>query len=163
MKINRSLLLGIFLLSASSAFAHGNSGHKMSANMQAKEQKAWGIAGDVGKVNRTIKVDMRDTMRFSPDTIKVRRGETLRLSMTNSGRVMHEFVLGTTAYIVEHAELMRRFPTMEHDEPHMAHVSPGKAGEIVWTFNQVGEFDFACLLPGHYESGMAGKVVVIDN
>jgi uncharacterized cupredoxin-like copper-binding protein len=38
----------------------------------------------------------------------------------------------------EHAALMVKFPEMEHDEPYMAHVGPGKSGEIVWTFNLAG-------------------------
>ncbi|MFT5933695.1 MAG: putative cupredoxin-like copper-binding protein, partial [Hydrogenophaga sp.] len=56
--------------------------------------------------------------------------------------------------------LMKRFPNMEHEEPYMAHVAPGKTGEIIWTFNQAGDFDFACLLPGHFEAGMVGKILV---
>jgi len=43
----------------------------------------------------------------------------------------------------------------------MAHVAPGKTGEIVWTFNRAGEFDFACLIPGHYDAGMVGKIKVV--
>jgi uncharacterized cupredoxin-like copper-binding protein len=50
---------------------------------------------------------------------------------------------------------------MEHEEPYMSHVAPGKRGEIVWQFNRAGEFDFACLLPGHYEAGMVGKIKVV--
>ena len=48
---------------------------------------------------------------------------------------------------------MVKFPNMEHDEPYMAHVAPGKTGEIVWTFNRAGDFDFACLIAGHYQAG----------
>jgi len=55
---------------------------------------------------------------------------------------------------------MRKHPNMEHDEPYMAHVSPGKKGQIVWTFNRAGEFEFACLIPGHFEAGMIGRIVV---
>jgi uncharacterized cupredoxin-like copper-binding protein len=80
----------------------------------------------------------------------------------NRGKVMPEFVLGTRQDLEEHAALMVRFPDMEHDEPYMAHVGPGKTGEIVWTFNRAGEFDFACLIPGHYQAGMVGKVRVLD-
>ena len=69
--------------------------------------------------------------------------------------------LGTKSELDEHAALMKRFPGMEHDEPYMAHVAPGKRGEMVWTFNRSGEFDFACLLPGHYEAGMVGKIRVL--
>jgi uncharacterized cupredoxin-like copper-binding protein len=49
---------------------------------------------------------------------------------------------------------------MEHDEPYMVHVAPGKTGEMTWTFNRAGDFEFACLIPGHYEAGMIGKVNV---
>ena len=74
---------------------------------------------------------------------------------------MAKFVIGTKAENDEHAALMVKFPTMEHDEPYMAHVAPGKTGEIVWTFNRAGEFDFACLIAGHYQAGMVGKVKVV--
>ena len=66
----------------------------------------------------------------------------------------------TKQVLDEHAALMQKFPNMEHDEPYMAHVPPGKTGEIVWTFNRAGEFDFACLIAGHYQAGMVGKIVV---
>jgi uncharacterized cupredoxin-like copper-binding protein len=73
-------------------------------------------------------------------------------------------VIGTESELIEHAELMKRFPTMEHDEPFMAHVPPGKSGEIVWQFTQPGAFRFACLMPGHAWSdlseGMVGTIVV---
>jgi uncharacterized cupredoxin-like copper-binding protein len=103
---------------------------------------------------------MTDNMRFTPDRIDVKLGETVRFVVVNAGQVMHEFVLGTKKELDEHAAQMKKFPNMEHDEPYMTHVAPGKKGEIVWTFNRAGEFDFACLLPGHYEAGMVGKIKV---
>ena len=74
---------------------------------------------------------------------------------------MHELVLGTSAEIRKHAVLMKLMPNMEHSEPHMAHVAPGASGEIVWQFTRTGEFQFACLLPGHFEAGMVGTVRVL--
>ena len=103
---------------------------------------------------------MGDDMRFTPDRIDVRRGETLRLRVRNTGKVMHEFVIGTQAENAKHAELMIKFPNMEHDEPYMAHVAPGQTGEIVWTFNRAGTFEFACLIAGHYQAGMVGTINV---
>jgi uncharacterized cupredoxin-like copper-binding protein len=107
---------------------------------------------------------MDDRMRFVPDRIEVKRGETVRLRVANRGQVMHELVIGTEAELREHAELMKRFPNMEHDEPFMAHVAPGRRGEIVWQFTQAGTFRFACLVPGHtwndLASGMVGTIVV---
>ena len=125
-----------------------------------KEQKEWGIAGDAKAVKRTIKLAMTDNMRFTPDKIDVKQGETVRISLKNDGKMLHEFVIGTKKELNEHAALMLKFPTMEHDEPYMAHVPPGKVGAIIWTFNKPGEFDFACLIAGHYQAGMVGKINV---
>lgn len=158
--IARTLLLLTTLLAASaSVFAHGEKAH--ADKPVVKEQQPWGIAGDAAQATRTIEVAMSDAMRFTPDRIEVRQGETIRFVIRNTGKVMHEFVLGTKKVLDEHAALMKRFPNMEHDEPYMAHVAPGGAGEIVWTFNRAGDFDFACLIPGHYEAGMVGKVKVV--
>ena len=75
--------------------------------------------------------------------------------------MLHEFVIGTKAENDAHAALMIKFPDMEHDEPWMAHVPPGKTREIVWNFNRAGEFDFACLISGHYQAGMVGQISVV--
>ena len=103
---------------------------------------------------------MRDAMRFSPERISVALGETVRFTVRNTGKVMHEFVIGTRQENQVHAELMKKFPNMEHDEPYMAHVPPGKTSQIVWTFNRPGTFEFACLMAGHYQAGMIGTIVV---
>lgn len=140
--------------------AHGNEHHPKKAAPLVREQKDWGIAGDAKAVSRTIEVRMGDNMRFEPDRIAVQAGETLRFRIHNTGRLMHEFVIGTPAENAKHAELMIKFPNMEHDEPYMAHVAPGKTGEIIWTFNRTGRFEFACLIAGHYQAGMVGVIVV---
>lgn len=141
------------------AQAHGT--QAAPADMASVEQKPFGIAGDPRKATRTIKVSMSDRMRFTPNSITVRQGETVKFVVTNRGKVLHEMVIGTMADFKEHAALMKKFPGMEHDEPHMAHVRPGKTGEIAWTFNEPGHFNFACLIAGHFESGMQGKITVL--
>jgi uncharacterized cupredoxin-like copper-binding protein len=121
--------------------------------------KPWGIAGE-RKGARTIEIRMGDDMRFRPDRIEVREGETIRFVVRNSGQVLHEMVIGTGQELAEHAALMRKFPTMEHDEPFMSHVKPRATGELVWNFNRAGSFQFACLVPGHFEAGMKGSILV---
>ena len=147
------------LLAAGAVQAHGDR-HGKAAGPVRMEQKEWGIAGDPKAVVRTIEIRMSDKMRFTPDRIEVGEGETIRLVHRNGGKILHEFVIGTKPELEAHAELMLKFPGMEHDEPYMAHVGAGKRGEIVWHFNRAGEFDFACLIPGHYQAGMFGKIVV---
>jgi uncharacterized cupredoxin-like copper-binding protein len=153
-------LAGFFALLPLLANAHEREDHAKKTGPVRKEQKDWGIAGDAKAAKRTIEVTMTDDMRFIPDKIDVMEGETVRLVHRNQGKMLHEFVLGTKRELEEHAALMLKFPNMEHDEPYMAHVPPGKKGEIIWTFNRPGDFDFACLVPGHYQAGMAGKVEV---
>lgn len=126
----------------------------------AREQKDWGIAGDLAAVRRTIVLRMSDDMRFSPNQIEVQEGDTVRLRADNRGRMLHEIVLGTRAELAQHAQMMQKFPDMEHDEPSMVHVRAGRRGDIVWHFNRPGTFDFACLIPGHFEAGMTGTITV---
>ena len=103
---------------------------------------------------------MDDRMRFVPDRVSVKRGETIRFVVHNAGKVKHELVLGTRAELKAHAALMRKFPGMEHADPNQVPVEPGATGELVWQFTRAGTVDFACLQPGHFESGMVGKVAV---
>lgn len=161
-------LLGILLVSvaltmgvSNVALAHGE--RKSSNAPVLKEQTDWGIAGDVKSANRTVEVSMGDDMRFSPGRLSVKQGETIRFVVRNSGALLHEFVIGTPAENAKHAELMLKFPGMEHDEPYMAHVNPGQTGEIVWTFNRAGTFEFGCLIAGHFQAGMVGTITVAAN
>jgi uncharacterized cupredoxin-like copper-binding protein len=99
-------------------------------------------------------------MRYQPSEIAIQRGERIRFVVRNGGKAQHEMVLGTLDELKEHGELMKKFPDMEHDELHMAHVSPGKSLEMGWQFSRSGEFYFGCLVPGHFEAGMLGRIVV---
>jgi uncharacterized cupredoxin-like copper-binding protein len=125
-----------------------------------------GQPGDPKKPARTIKVAMQEdgkTMLFAPAQIVVRKGEQIRFVLDNDGTENHEFVLATVAENRKHAALMKRFPNMEHDDPNAIRVAPINRGEILWRFTKAGEFEFACLIPGHYEAGMHGKVIVKAN
>ena len=124
------------------------------------ESSAIGEPGKAAGVTRTVKIDMTDAMRFTPSSIDAKQGETIRLVIKNSGKVKHELVLGTEKELKEHYEVMKKFPEMEHDDPNMVTVAPGKTGEVIWKFTKAGKIDFACLQPGHYDAGMKGAVAV---
>ncbi len=161
MKTIKLIAISALWISASASFGHENSAHTASSTPVVKEQKDWGIAGDTKAVRRTIIIRMTDDMRFAPNHIEVREGDTVRLRAENKGKVLHEIVIGTKAELDAHAEMMKKHPGMEHDEPYMAHVATGKTGDIVWQFNRAGRFDFACLIPGHYQAGMTGTITVL--
>jgi len=156
-----SLALITLTFAPALAFAHGDAAHGADKTAAvAKEQKPWGIAGDPKSVTRTITLTMDDNMRFTPDKLAFKQDETVRFVIRNQGKLLHELVIGTKPELDAHATMMVKFPGMEHDEPYMAHVPAGKSGELVWTFNRSGEFDFACLIAGHYQAGMVGKIHV---
>ena len=149
-----------FLVSVGAVHAHGDKKNSARFDPASAEQQPFGIAGDPKKATRTMKIALSDKMHFMPSVLTIRKGETVRFVVRNEGNLLHELVLGTAAELKRHAEQMRKFPDMEHDEPHMVHVKPGTAGDLVWTFNRPGEFDFACLVGGHYEAGMKGRIIV---
>lgn len=133
------------------------------AHESAHGETEFGQPGDPRRPARAVTVTMRDSdghMTFAPDRVEVRRGEQIRFLLRNAGAVDHEFVLATEAANLKHLEEMRKNPDMEHDEPNMIRLKPGKEGAIIWQFSKPGTFDVSCLIPGHRESGMHGVVIV---
>ena len=148
------------MLVTGAALAHEQHAGGKAFGYSKAEAQPFGIAADPRKAKRTITVDMSDTMRFAPAELRIRQGDIVRFVVRNKGKTLHEMVLGTMADLKAHAEMMRKHPGMEHDEPHMAHVAAGKSGEMGWRFTQAGEFYYACLIPGHFEAGMLGRIIV---
>lgn len=150
---------GMFI-AAPAAFA--DAGHHHGNSMETHEDHAsvLGKPGDPAKVTHTMTVDMNDNMRFTPAEITVKKGETIKFVVKNSGKIKHEMVLGSVKELKEHAAMMKKMPGMEHADANMVTVDPGKTGEIIWQFTKAGKFDFACLQPGHFEAGMRGKIIV---
>ena len=149
----QSALALTFAVGAHSAMAAGQhaGGH---------DQSAIGEPGKAARISRTVRIDMSDAMRYTPASINARQGETIRFVIKNSGKLKHEWVLGTEKELKEHYEVMKKFPEMEHDDPNMVTVAPGGISEVVWKFTKAGKIDFACLQPGHYDAGMKGAVAV---
>ncbi|MDO9031806.1 MAG: cupredoxin family protein [Hydrogenophaga sp.] len=148
-----ALLFSGAMLATTVAMAAGNhaGGH---------HESPIGKPGVVSKVTRTIQVDMSSGMRFKPSDIRVKQGETIRFVLKNTDSVKHEFSLGTPQELLEHYEVMKKFPDMEHDEPNKISLAPGKQGEVIWQFTKAGAVDFACLHVGHFDAGMKGQVKV---
>lgn len=115
---------------------------------------------NLSKINRIIEVDMNDRMQFTPNKIYVKNGETIKFIVSNSGKIKHEMVLGSLQELKEHAEMMRKMPSMEHEDENQVSINPGKKGELIWKFNKKGILSFGCLQPGHLEAGMKGEITV---
>ncbi|MFC5474516.1 cupredoxin domain-containing protein [Paraherbaspirillum soli] len=145
---------------SANAFAHGDDNYQAAAQTHQGRATEMGKPGDADKVSRTTEIDLADTMRFTPSTISIKRGETVKFIVKNSGKIKHEMVIGSMQELKEHAALMLKFPEMEHSDPNQVSVDPGQTGELIWQFSKAGTFDFACLQPGHFEAGMRGKIIV---
>lgn len=156
-----AIILALSTAIAGAAWGHGGDSNKANNKpAQTAAETAFGKPGDPKRATRTIRIEGKDNMRYTPGVINVKQGETVRFVVKNAGKLMHETVLGTLPELKEHYELMKKFPDMEHDEPHMVHLKPGKTGEMFWQFTKSGEFYFACLMPGHFEAGMIGTIKV---
>jgi uncharacterized cupredoxin-like copper-binding protein len=138
-------------LVAASAFAHDHS------HSQAGEP------GDAKRPARTVEVTATDAgghMLFSPDRLDIARGAQVRFNIHNAGALSHEFVIGAKAENAEHAKMMAEMPDMKHKDPNAVTIPAGESATLVWRFSKAGVFEFACLIAGHYESGMHGVVIV---
>jgi uncharacterized cupredoxin-like copper-binding protein len=184
--MSRSILLSTLVLSlavlagpvsagpGAAGHGHGNSGFSagepgdpkkparvIQVTFRETDGKRAGLAGKKGTVVDGNTGDPGyKTMIFIPDRVEVRKGEQIRFVLRNNGEIDHEFVLATTAENLKHAEQMQKNPEMEHDDPNSKRLAPKKVDGLVWRFTKSGEFEFACLIPGHRESGMIGKIVV---
>ena len=138
----------------------GMQGRDTAGMHQAMHASMAGKPGDPARVSRTIEVTIDDSMRFTPEKSSVKAGETVRFFVRNKGKVRHTMVIGTLDELKQHTETMRKMPDMQHAEPNMITLAPGQRGGIVWQFDKRGAVDFACLVPGHMEAGMVGKVEV---
>lgn len=131
------------------------------------EMMTIGQPGTAAKVDRTIRIGMLEnqdgSMAFDPVSVTVKRGETVRLAFTNEGEYDHEFVMDTHEQVMDHKAGMERLSDMEHADLNAIRIGPQGKGEIVWTFTNPGQFDFACLIPGHYDLGMRGSLTVTAN
>jgi uncharacterized cupredoxin-like copper-binding protein len=137
-----------------SALAHGE--HRAHAF-------AAGEPGDPKKAFRVVEVVMTDgpgKMGYAPDRVEVKRGEQIKFVLTNAGAVDHEFLIDSFANNAKHKKDMEKAPEMTHDEPNGARLKPNTRTELLWRFSKAGTFEFACLIPGHYETGMKGVLIV---
>lgn len=134
-----------------------------TASAHSDDAFAAGQPGDARKPFRVIEIEMREgngTMGYVPPKIEVRRGEQIKFVLKNSGALDHEFLLDSVEHNAKHKIVMQKNPEMEHDDANGKRLKPGGSAEILWRFSKRGTFEFACLVPGHYEAGMHGTVVV---
>ncbi len=168
-----SLMVAATAFSVSlTAFASGSHDHEHGA--------ATGEPGKAADADRTVTVEMYDNY-YEPESVKVTPGETVRFVIENKGDLVHEFNIDTANRHEGHQKRMRMLVdhgvikgdhidhkmmdmdmddghSMKHDAPNSVLVEPGESSELVWTFTEAAELEFACNVPGHYQAGMYGDI-----
>lgn len=151
------------LLPVATAPQHAALAHSDGHDHGASHAFAAGEPGGSGRVDRVIEIVMREgdgSMSYSPSRIEVRKGELIRFVLKNAGQLRHEILIDSFESNARHKAEMEKSPDMDHAEPNGRHVEPGQSAELLWRFTVAGTFEYACLIPGHYESGMKGVIVV---
>ena len=155
--------LSVALFATSPAFAGpGEAGHSHT-HSHTHDDDIFGKPGNPKMPSRVVKITMKEgdgKMLFEPSELRVKQGEQIRFRISNVGSLKHEMVIGTLEANMAHAKEMEKNPDMEHDDPNGKQLEPSKSGEILWRFTKAGTFDFSCLVPGHRDAGMSGKIIV---
>lgn len=170
MKMSGFLLFSLAILSVTAA-AFASGGHE--------ERFSFGHPGQARQVDRVIPVKAGDIF-FDPKSVTVRAGETVKFVVTNTGKLVHEFVLGDQAEQAEHEREMRAMASMPmqgmdmgnghgmpmsgmqgmHHDPNGIRIEPGQTVSLIWTFTRPGRVEYGCHEPGHFAAGMVGKITV---
>lgn len=123
---------------------------------------SFGEPGDMHHVDRTVEVTAGD-MKFHIEALRIKEGETVRFIVTNADEIDHDFTVGPPTLQAEHREEMMKMMESEdgmakmHDDPNAVYLKPGETRDLIWKFQNVAELEYACNVPGHYESGMKGR------
>ena len=102
-----------------------------------------------------------DDHKFTPATISAKVGETITFTVINSGKALHDFVLGDEQEQTAHDQAMRAMPAgmVMGDENNALHIPAGQTKSITWTFIGAGTTIFGSHEPGDYAAGMKGAIV----
>ena len=162
------------LFSSIIIFLFSTFSHSASMNMIGEK-------GDPNKIDRIVNIKMYDNY-YEPNLIKIKKGETIKFIVENLGEMVHEYNIGTKEMHIKHQPEMQKLVDHEillvdkidrvkmkkmskmdhslgHSHSNSIMLEPKTSGEIIWKFSKDVNLEMACNIPGHYESGMFGKLI----
>jgi azurin len=119
-----------------------------------------------------VTIEGNDQMRFNKDEIKVKAGQTVRLTLKHVGE-MDKSVMGHNWVLLTQGTVINEFgqkavQAKDNDYipegtnaviAHTRMIGGGEEVTIEFEAPEAGEYDFICSFPGHY-SVMNGKFIV---
>jgi uncharacterized cupredoxin-like copper-binding protein len=99
---------------------------------------------------RVVQIVATPQLRFVPAVVTIQAGETITFEVTTMGPVIHEFMVGPAADVAAD----------KAGTPEIADLGMMQTRSLTYTFTGPGPFAYACHVPGHYEAGMNGTIVV---
>lgn len=161
--------LGLLLAACSAGGSSPGAMASMEASMDMAsehehEEFDFGEPADAADADRTVEITASDAFAYDPAVVEVTAGETITFRVENTGKIVHEFVLGDEDLQHEHeAEMGEMSPGMAmHDEANAISLEAGETKEITWTFTTAGDVLYGCHEPGHYDAGMVGVIHVAE-
>jgi uncharacterized cupredoxin-like copper-binding protein len=110
-----------------------------------------GFVAGTTSVPRVVRIIASGQLRFIPDVVTVKQGETITFEVTSMGMAVHEFMVGPAADVAADTA----------GTPEVADIAMMQTKSLTYTFTGPGPFAFACHAPGHYEAGMKGAIVIV--
>ena len=168
MNLKKILFIIITLFFSSSAY---------SASMNMIGEK-----GDPNKIDRVVNIKMYDNY-YEPNLVKIKKGETIKFVVENLGEMVHEYNIGTKEMHIKHQPEMQKLidheilmvdkidkikmkkmskmdHSLSHSHTNSVMLEPKTSGVIIWKFTKDINLEMACNIPGHYETGMFGNLII---
>lgn len=96
--------------------------------------------------------------KFSADEIDAKAGK-LAITLKNDGQAPHEFIVLKTDAAPDALPVSGGRVSEDDSVGEVSEVEPGKTGKATLKLSP-GTYVYVCNIPGHYQGGMNGKLVV---
>ncbi|MEZ8513810.1 cupredoxin family protein [Vibrio splendidus] len=130
----------------------GKMDHSMM-NMEGMSEVGMPATG--AKPDKVVHVLLSDDMKITfKNKVDIEPNDVVQFVVMNTGKIDHEFSIGSASEQLEHREMMKNMGNHAHDSGSTVTVKLGKAKQLLWHFHGDNNVEFACNIPGHAEAGM---------
>ncbi|MEZ8111395.1 cupredoxin family protein [Vibrio splendidus] len=136
----------------------GKMDHSMM-NMEGMSEV--GMPAQGAKPDKVVHVLLSDDMKITfKNKVDIEQNDVVQFVVMNTGKIDHEFSIGSASEQLEHREMMKNMGNHAHESGSTVTVKPGKAKQILWHFHGDNNVEFACNIPGHAEAGMVKSITL---